>query len=86
MPHCQKENHDRQAKSKKKRLKKKEETDARKKTAKAQELEEELDKAKSRPNNIALADGHGEYEVGCEEEKELKARFNVNKRSKKVSE
>mmetsp|Transcript_15576 Transcript_15576/g.18988 ORF Transcript_15576/g.18988 Transcript_15576/m.18988 type:complete len:537 (-) Transcript_15576:175-1785(-) len=83
MPHCQKENYDRQAKSKKERQKKKEEAIARRKAAKARALEEELEQAKLMPNNIALAEGHGEYVLGCEEEKELKARFNVNKRSKK---
>jgi hypothetical protein len=84
MPHCQKEKHDHTAKSKKERLAKKEELLARRKAAK--DLEAELEAAKIKPTNIGLADGFGDYEVGCEPEKELKApRFNVNKRSKKVS-
>jgi len=86
MPHCQKEKHDHTAKSKKERQQKKEEMLARRKAAKARELEAELEAAKLKPNNIFLSDGFGEYLVGCEPEKELKApRFNVNKRSKKVS-
>lgn len=80
MPHCQKENHNHTAKSKKERQKKKEALQARKKAAKTGE-EEELEKG---PNNLALADGFGEYIVGCEEERKFQARFNMNKRSKKV--
>ncbi len=82
MPHCQKENHDHRARSKRDRLKKKEAL-ARKKAARTVAEEEELEKQKL-SNNIALADGFGEYEIGCEEEKEYIARFNMNKRSKKV--
>ena len=86
MPHCQKEKHDHTAKSKKERQRKKEELLARKDAGKAQALEAEIEKAKSQPNNIAFAEGFGEYEVGCEPEKEYKApTFNLNKRSKKVS-
>jgi len=82
MPHCQKENHDRGSKSKKERQKKKEAILARKKIMKTEE-EEELEIANLLPNSIALAEGFGEYEVGCDEEKEYTARFNMNKRSKK---
>ena len=84
MPHCQKENHDHRAKSKKERQKKKEAIQSRKKAAKLLE-EEELEKQKIKlSNNISLADGFGEYEVGCEAEKEYRTRFNLKKRSKKV--
>ena len=82
MPHCQKENHDRGSKSKKERQKKKEAAITRKKAANGVE-EEELEKA-NLSNNIALAEGFGDDEVGCEEEREYVARFNMNKRSKKV--
>jgi len=85
MPHCQKEKHDHSTKSKKAKLKKKAELAARKQAAKeAAELEEEK-KRTGGGNNIALKDGFGEYIVGCEEEMEYVAKFNMNKRSKKVS-
>eukprot|EP00592_Proboscia_alata_P017082 CAMPEP_0194399250 /NCGR_PEP_ID=MMETSP0174-20130528/126553_1 /TAXON_ID=216777 /ORGANISM="Proboscia alata, Strain PI-D3" /LENGTH=528 /DNA_ID=CAMNT_0039195633 /DNA_START=126 /DNA_END=1712 /DNA_ORIENTATION=- len=82
MPHCQKENHDRGSKSKKERQKKKEALLARKQSAKTQE-EEELEGVNLTKNNLAFAEGYGEYEIGCDEEKEYKARFNMKKRSKK---
>ena len=86
MPHCQKENHDHKAKSKKDKLKKKEAALARKKAALAKEKEEEEERLKL-SNNIALAEGFGAYEVGCEEEEELVGtKVNLKKRSKKVSE
>lgn len=83
MPHCQKENHDHTAKSKRERKSKKEAALLRKKAAKARALEEELEKEKTKLNNLALAEGFGEYIVGCEEEREYQARFNLNKRSNK---
>jgi hypothetical protein len=83
MPHKQKENHDHSSKSKKERQKAKEAALARKqagKEAAAAALEaEKLLQA----NTIALAEGHGAYEIGCEPEPELPPRFNVKKRSKK---
>ena len=85
MPHCQKEKHDHSTKSKKAKLKKKADLAAKKQAAKeAAELEEEK-KRNGGGNNIALKDGFGEYIVGCEEEMEYVAKFNMNKRSKKVS-
>ncbi len=85
MPHCQKENHDHKAKSRKDKLKKKEAALARKKAALAKEKEEEEERLKL-ANNIALAEGFGAYEVGCEEEEEYVAKVNLKKRNKKVSE
>uniref|UniRef100_A0A7S3Q0E7 C2H2-type domain-containing protein n=1 Tax=Chaetoceros debilis TaxID=122233 RepID=A0A7S3Q0E7_9STRA len=83
MPHCQKENHNRGALSKAERLKKKEAALAKKNAKAARELEEELEKQKLLGNNIAMAEGHGEYILGCEEEKEYVVKVNLNKRSKK---
>ena len=83
MPHCQKETHDHTAKSKQERKAKKALVLSRKKAAKQKATEDELEKQKNLKNNLALADGFGEYEVGCEEEKEYVAKFNLNKRSKK---
>uniref|UniRef100_A0A7S1FMF2 C2H2-type domain-containing protein n=1 Tax=Corethron hystrix TaxID=216773 RepID=A0A7S1FMF2_9STRA len=82
MPHCQKENHDHKAKSKKDKLKKKEAALARKKASLAREKEEEEERLKL-SNNIALAEGFGAYEVGCEEEEEYVAKVNLKKRNKK---
>ena len=82
MPHCQKEIHDHRSKSKKDRQKKKEAAIAKKKALKEKEEEEE-EKAKL-SNNIAFAEGFGDYEVGCEAEREYVAKFNLKKRSKKV--
>lgn len=84
MPHCQKENHNKSAKSKAEIQRKKEAAAARRKAAKEKEIQEELERQKLAPNNIGLADGFGQYEIGCEEEKEYVAQFNLNKRSKKV--
>eukprot|EP01083_Nonionella_stella_P286525 975238_1 len=84
MPHCQKENHNRSALSKSEKLKKKEAALAKKNAKAARELEEELEKQKLLGgNNIALAEGHGEYTLGCEEEKKYAVKVNLNKRSKK---
>jgi hypothetical protein len=84
MPHCQKENHNRAAKSKAEIQRKKEAAIARRKAAKEKELQDELERQKLAPNNVGLADGFGEYEIGCEEEKEYVAHVNLKKRSKKV--
>jgi hypothetical protein len=83
MPHCQKENHNRAAKSKAEIQRKKEAAIARRKAAKEKELQDELERQKLAPNNVGLADGFGEYEIGCEEEKEYVAHVNLKKRSKK---
>ena len=85
MPHCQKEKHDHGAKSKKDKLKKKAELAAKKNAIKEAAEAEEEKKRNGGGNNIALKDGFGEYIVGCEEEREYVAKFNMNKRSKKVS-
>ena len=84
MPHCQKENHNHAAKSKKERKKAKVEQLARKKR-----LQEEREAAEAEEalklglgNNIAPVEGHGAYEIGYEEEPEY-TKFNVKKRSKK---
>lgn len=85
MPHCQKEKHDHRAKSKKDKQKKRDELASRKKAIKEAADAAELEKkAKLGGNNVALKDGFGEYEIGCEEEMEYVAKFNMNKRSKKV--
>eukprot|EP00580_Thalassiosira_gravida_P017098 CAMPEP_0201675390 /NCGR_PEP_ID=MMETSP0494-20130426/39516_1 /ASSEMBLY_ACC=CAM_ASM_000839 /TAXON_ID=420259 /ORGANISM="Thalassiosira gravida, Strain GMp14c1" /LENGTH=110 /DNA_ID=CAMNT_0048157823 /DNA_START=109 /DNA_END=437 /DNA_ORIENTATION=- len=82
MPHCQKEKHNHSSKSKKSKQAKKEALALARKQ-KAEGLEEaEKEKLKA-GNNLALKDGFGEYEVGCEEEMEYVAKFNMNKRSKK---
>ena len=84
MPHKQKENHDHSAKSKKERQKAKQEREAKKKAAVEARLKIEAEEAVGqKPNNIALAEGAGEYEVGCEAEEEIPLRFNIKKRNKK---
>jgi len=84
MPHCQKEKHDHRSRSKKDKRERKESLAAKKKAARDAEEEDELEDARKLiGNNLALRDGFGEYEVGCEEEMECVAKFNMNKRSKK---
>ena len=85
MPHCQKEKHNHAARSKKEKQRKREQLAARKAALKEAEEAAELERLKGGTNNIALKDGYGEYEIGCEEEMEYVAKFNMNKRSKKVS-
>mmetsp|Transcript_3636 Transcript_3636/g.7938 ORF Transcript_3636/g.7938 Transcript_3636/m.7938 type:complete len:593 (+) Transcript_3636:85-1863(+) len=82
MPHCQKENHNRAAKSKKERQKAKQEAIARKKRVAEEKAALEAEAALKQSNNIAPVEGHGAYEIGCEPEPEYH-RFNVKKRSKK---
>ena len=84
MPHCQKEKHNHAARSKKEKQRKREQLAARKAALKEAEEAAELERLKGTTNNIALKDGYGEYEIGCEEEMEYVAKFNMNKRSKKV--
>jgi hypothetical protein len=86
MPHCQKENHDRGSKSKEERWRKKEQAMMRKKTSQTAAANAELEANKKlQPNNVAFADGFGDYEVGCDAETEFTVpRFNLKKRSKKV--
>eukprot|EP00591_Stephanopyxis_turris_P007759 CAMPEP_0195520804 /NCGR_PEP_ID=MMETSP0794_2-20130614/17550_1 /TAXON_ID=515487 /ORGANISM="Stephanopyxis turris, Strain CCMP 815" /LENGTH=524 /DNA_ID=CAMNT_0040650227 /DNA_START=66 /DNA_END=1637 /DNA_ORIENTATION=+ len=84
MPHKQKENHDHSTRSKKERQRAKAEAALRKKKSLEARLAAELEEATKngdKANNIALVDGNGAYEIGCEPEKEYK--FNVRKRSKK---
>jgi len=82
MPHCQKENHNRAAKSKKEKQQARQETAARKKKLAEAVAAAEAEAALKTSNNIAPVEGHGAYEVGHEEEPEH-LRFNVKKRSKK---
>ena len=82
MPHCQKENHNRAGKSKKEKLKAKQEAIARKKKLAEELTAAEAEAALKVSNNIAPVEGHGAYEIGCEPEPEYH-RFNVKKRSKK---
>lgn len=82
MPHCQKENHNRAAKSKKEKLKAKQATAERKKKLAEAAAAAEAEAALKISNNIAPVEGHGAYEIGYEEEPEYN-RFNVKKRSKK---
>ena len=88
MPHCQKEKHNHQSHSKKEKQKKQTEKLAKKNALlKAKEdAEKEKMMKMMGGNNLTLKDGFGEYIVGCEEEMEYVAKFNMNKRSKKVSE
>jgi len=83
MPHKQKESHDHSAKSKRERQRAKEERQARKQAAIDARLKAEAEAALVKPNNIALVEGAGAYEVGCEAEPDIPVRFNINKRSKK---
>ncbi len=82
MPHCQKENHNRAGKSKKEKLKAKQEAITRKKKLAEELAAAEAEAALKVSNNIAPVEGHGAYEIGCEPEPEYH-RFNVKKRSKK---
>jgi len=83
MPHCQKENHNHTAKSKKDRRRAKEEMAARKKKQTEERTAAEAEAAALKQgNNLPLVEGHGAYEIGHEEEPEYH-RFNVKKRSKK---
>ena len=82
MPHCQKEKHNRAAKSKKEKTKAKQETAARKKKLQEAAAAAEAEAALLVSNNIAPLEGHGAYEIGCEPEPEYH-KFNVKKRSKK---
>ena len=86
MPHCQKEKHNHASKSKKEKQHKREEGIARRKAFKAAEEAAELERQNGGigGNNVALKEGYGEYEIGREEEMEYVAKFNMNKRSKKV--
>ena len=87
MPHCQKEKHNHASKSKKEKQRKREEGIARRKAFKAAEEAAELERQNGGGiggNNVALKEGYGEYEIGREEEMEYVAKFNMNKRSKKV--
>jgi len=85
MPHCQKEKHNHQSHSKKEKQKKQAERLARKnELLKAKEdAEKEKMMKMMGGNNLTLKDGFGEYIIGCEEEMEYVAKFNMNKRSKK---
>mmetsp|Transcript_26545 Transcript_26545/g.30327 ORF Transcript_26545/g.30327 Transcript_26545/m.30327 type:complete len:604 (-) Transcript_26545:19-1830(-) len=85
MPHCQKETFNRATKSKKERLKSKQDAIARKQKLTAAKAAAELDDEAglgSNSNNIAPVEGYGKYEIGCEPEPEYH-KFNVKKRNKK---
>ncbi len=82
MPHCQKENHNRAAKSKKEKQKAKQAMAERKKKLAEAAATAEAEAALKISNNISPVEGHGAYEIGYEEEPEYQ-RFNVKKRSKK---
>ena len=86
MPHCQKEKHNHASKSKKEIQHKRDEAISRRKAFKAAEEAAELERQNGGigGNNVALKEGYGEYEIGREEEMEYVAKFNMNKRSKKV--
>ena len=82
MPHKQKENHDHSTKSKKERQRAKLEADQRRKNKASAAAAKALEEAEmTLRNNLALVEGFGAYEIGCEPEKEHK--FNTKKRSKK---
>ena len=84
MPHCQKESHNRAGKSKKDKAKGRQEAAARRKKLLDETAEAEAALLhKSGINNIAPLEGHGAYEIGCEEEPECPIKYNVKKRSKK---
>ncbi|GMI23605.1 hypothetical protein TeGR_g3335, partial [Tetraparma gracilis] len=80
MPHKQKENHDHASFSKKEKKARAAEKAAKKKAALDLQAEEEAQALKL-GNNVPLVEGAGEYEVGCEPEREY--RFNARKRNKK---
>jgi hypothetical protein len=82
MPHCQKEQHNRAAKSKKERQRAKQEVINRKKKFQEAQAAAEAETALKPSNNVAPVEGHGAYEIGCEPEPEYH-KFNVKKRSKK---
>lgn len=81
MPHCQKEKHDHAAKSKKEKLRIKQEKIARKQALTLAREKAELEASKPKPNIIAPVEGQREYEIGCEPEAEH--RFNKLKRRNK---
>ena len=82
MPHCQKEQHNRAAKSKKEKQKAKQEAITRKKKTQEAQAAAEAEAALKLSNNVAPVEGHGAYEIGCEAEPEYH-KFNALKRSKK---
>ena len=82
MPHAQKEKHDHSTFSKKKKDQAKQDKVAKKQAQLDLETAAaEAGKKTPLPNSLPLVEGFGEYEIGCEPEREYN--FNKLKRSKK---